>query len=179
VNVFEEIKWRADILEVAGRYTELRRLGGRWRGKCPLHDDVRPSFVVWPDQGRWWCFACNTGGSVIDLVAATEGVSVREAAARLAAELGLSWGRPTRSTSPRLHEPTEAERRATERRWRATHQAWKDLYWWAKGDELAAEWCRLYDELRADPFCDDAARKWQRLNVIDEQLTRLDEWRHA
>ncbi len=41
----------------------------RWKAHCPLpgHDDHRPSFVVYGDDDRGWCFGCSRGGDVISL----------------------------------------------------------------------------------------------------------------
>lgn len=36
---------------------------------CPFHDDRNPSMAVYRRQGRAWCFACNTGGDVLDITA--------------------------------------------------------------------------------------------------------------
>ena len=56
----------------------LRRRGAQWHREgprlvtnCPLHDDAHPSFTVYPD-GRWYCFSCQQGGDLPDLVAALE-----------------------------------------------------------------------------------------------------------
>ena len=46
-----------DLATVAGRYTELRRAGpSRLKGRCPLHEERTPSFYVYEDTQRWWCF---------------------------------------------------------------------------------------------------------------------------
>jgi len=37
---------------------------------CPLHGDGRdrfPSGRLYPDQGKYWCFGCNTGGDIFQL----------------------------------------------------------------------------------------------------------------
>lgn len=41
----------------------------RWKAHCPLpgHEDRTPSFVIYSDHGRAWCFGCNRGGDVITL----------------------------------------------------------------------------------------------------------------
>lgn len=175
MSIFEEIKLRVNILDVAERYTRVKKLGRYWRGRCPLHDDRLPSFAVWPEKGRWWCFACNTGGSVIDLVAQVEGVSPQEAARRLAEELGLPWGRSLR---PEKWQPlTDLERRRRDRLWDRIEADWRDLYWWAAGDQLASRWCQIRDELLRDPFCDEAAKKWQELTIIDLKLDILNIWK--
>ena len=56
-------------------------------GRCPLHEDSRPSFVCYPD-GRFFCFGCLQWGDAVDLITRVERVPVGEAAARLAREFG-------------------------------------------------------------------------------------------
>jgi len=66
---------------VEGRGIELRRHGADLVGLCPFHDDHEPSLVVSPDKNLWHCLgACQAGGSVIDWVMKSEGVSFRHAA---------------------------------------------------------------------------------------------------
>jgi DNA primase len=49
-------------------------------GRCPLHNDKTPSLVITPSKGLWHCLgACQVGGSVVDWVMKTEGVSFRHA----------------------------------------------------------------------------------------------------
>jgi DNA primase catalytic core len=65
---------------VAARGVELRRHGKDLLGHCPFHDDRDPSLVVSPEKNLWHCLgACQTGGSVIDWVMKSEGVSFRHA----------------------------------------------------------------------------------------------------
>lgn len=49
----------------------------RWRAACPLrgHDDRTPSFMVYGDDDRAWCFGCNRGGDVIALTGYALGLS--------------------------------------------------------------------------------------------------------
>jgi len=79
----------AEILpEVASRYTRLRRVGTRWVGLCPLHQEKHPSFVVYPD-GHFHCFGCGRHGGLAVLVAEVEGISRKEAVRRIAEEFGI------------------------------------------------------------------------------------------
>ncbi len=65
---------------VRSRGIELSRHGADLLGLCPFHDDKEPSLVVTPSKGLWHCLgACGEGGSVIDWVMKTEGVSFRHA----------------------------------------------------------------------------------------------------
>lgn len=59
---------------------ELRRHGSDLMGRCPFHEDREPSFVISPEKNLWHCLgACQSGGSVIDWVMKTRGVSFRHA----------------------------------------------------------------------------------------------------
>ncbi len=58
-------------------------------GRCPFHDDKTPSLVVSPKTNLWHCLgACQAGGSVIDWVMRSDGVSFREAVERLREQTG-------------------------------------------------------------------------------------------
>src|SRR5215472_15402221 len=60
---------------------ELKRHGADLLGLCPFHDDHEPSLVISPKKNLWHCLgACQTGGSVIDWVMKSRGVSFRHAA---------------------------------------------------------------------------------------------------
>jgi DNA primase len=66
----EVVRAAVPIVEIAQRYTALKPLSGKawFTGRCPLpdHDDLDPSFYIYP-PGRWWCYGCQRGGDVIDL----------------------------------------------------------------------------------------------------------------
>lgn len=71
---------------------ELRRAGEARVGPCPIHGSAKSSraFRISPDGRGWYCFgACRRGGSVIDLVAALEHCSIREAAEILRTRYGV------------------------------------------------------------------------------------------
>jgi DNA primase len=59
---------------------ELKRHGANLVGRCPFHDDHTPSLIVTPETNLWVCKGkCNMGGSTIDWVMKTQGVSFRHA----------------------------------------------------------------------------------------------------
>ena len=68
-TVFEAIKAAVPVEVLAARFTDLRPGGpNRLRGKCPIHDERTPSFVLSVDRQRWRCFgACAEGGDTITL----------------------------------------------------------------------------------------------------------------
>ena len=65
---------------VAAAGIELVRHGADLIGRCPFHEDHAPSLIVSPEKNLWHCLgACQTGGSAIDWVMRTRGVSFRHA----------------------------------------------------------------------------------------------------
>ena len=58
-QVTEEIRRRADLVEVVGQYVQLKSAGGdRFKACCPFHDEKTPSFYVSRDKGFYKCFGC-------------------------------------------------------------------------------------------------------------------------
>jgi DNA primase catalytic core len=68
----------AQLVQASG--VELKPVGQDLRGRCPFHDDDGPSLVVTPSKNLWHCLgACGIGGSPIDWVMKSQGVSFRHA----------------------------------------------------------------------------------------------------
>jgi DNA primase len=86
----EEIRLRADIAAVVGRYVKLKQSGQTLKGLCPFHKEKTPSFHVNQSRGFFHCFGCGKGGDVFTFVREIEGVSFPEALAMLAAETGVT-----------------------------------------------------------------------------------------
>lgn len=55
--------------------------GGNLVGRCPFHDDARPSFVVTPAKGLFRCMspACGATGNAIQFIMRKDGLSFRHA----------------------------------------------------------------------------------------------------
>jgi CHC2 zinc finger len=53
----------------AATVTELKTAGLRLVGSCPNpnHEDDTPSFTVYTESSRWYCFGCSRGGDLLDL----------------------------------------------------------------------------------------------------------------
>lgn len=88
-STIAEIRSRADIVGLIGRYVELKQAGRNWRGLCPFHNEKTPSFNVSPDRQIFHCFGCQEGGDVIAFLIKHSGLSFPEAARQLASELGI------------------------------------------------------------------------------------------
>ena len=90
---------------VEARGVKLTRTGANLIGLCCLHDDHEPSLVVDPEKNLWHCLgACQAGGSVIDWVMKSEGVSFRHAVELLrnGAPLRQLGAPPTRARVAKL-----------------------------------------------------------------------------
>lgn len=68
-GVSEEQITRAKEVPIENFYTGiLKKSSTRATGICPFHNETHGSFVIYLEQNSFWCFSCNTGGSVIDFV---------------------------------------------------------------------------------------------------------------
>ena len=90
MGVVDEVKDRLDIVEVISSYLNLEKSGRNFKALCPFHNEKTPSFVVFPESQRWYCFgACNDGGDVFNFVMRMEGWTFRTALEELAARAGV------------------------------------------------------------------------------------------
>ena len=70
----EAVKAAANIVDLVEARTRLRKVGARYTGLCPFHQEKTPSFSVSPDRGTYHCFGCGVGGDSITFVRETEGL---------------------------------------------------------------------------------------------------------
>jgi len=73
------VKAAADMVEIVGARTQLRRTGAQWSGRCPFHEEKTPSFSVDPVGKLYHCFGCGKGGDLITFVQETEGLDFVQA----------------------------------------------------------------------------------------------------
>jgi len=85
----EQIRSRADIAAVIGRYVNLKGSGQILKGLCPFHKEKTPSFQVNPVKGFFYCFGCRKGGDVFTFLQEIEGVAFFDALKMLAEETGV------------------------------------------------------------------------------------------
>lgn len=88
-HVIEEVRRRADIVEVVSSYLPLKKAGANYRALCPFHQEKSPSFNVNPQRQIFHCFGCGEGGNVITFVMKREGLPFPEAVRSLAARYGI------------------------------------------------------------------------------------------
>ncbi|MGH7932921.1 MAG: DNA primase [Candidatus Binataceae bacterium] len=86
----EEVRARADIVEIVGAQVRLKRAGRNFIGLCPFHNEKTPSFTVNGERGFFHCFGCGAGGTVFDFVMRTEAMNFAEALHSLAGRYGIT-----------------------------------------------------------------------------------------
>ena len=86
----EEVRSRADIVEIVGAHVRLRRAGRNFVGLCPFHNEKTPSFSVNAERGFFHCFGCGAGGSVFNFIMRVEGLTFPEAVRSLARKYAVT-----------------------------------------------------------------------------------------
>ncbi|MFZ4479116.1 MAG: DNA primase [Rhodoferax sp.] len=85
----QELVARADVVEVVGRYVQLKKGGANFMGLCPFHGEKSPSFSVSPAKQFYHCFGCGKNGNVISFLMDHAGMTFVEAVKDLAQQYGL------------------------------------------------------------------------------------------
>ena len=87
--VIDEIRGRADIVEVVSSVLPLKRAGSNYRALCPFHTEKTPSFNVNQDKQIFHCFGCGEGGNVFSFLMKYENLTFPEAIRSLAERYGV------------------------------------------------------------------------------------------
>lgn len=88
-SFLQELKARSDLAEIAASYVDLKRSGRNLVGLCPFHSEKTPSFYIYPEEGNFYCFGCETGGDVITFIRRIENLDYMEAVRFLAQRAGI------------------------------------------------------------------------------------------
>ena len=81
---------RVDIVDVVGKYVQLKKGGANFMGLCPFHNEKSPSFTVSPTKQFYHCFGCGAHGTAIGFLMEHAGLSFPEAVGELAQSVGLT-----------------------------------------------------------------------------------------
>jgi DNA primase len=92
----------ADMVAVVSARTQLRKVGSRYSGRCPFHEERTPSFSVNPVDKLYYCFGCGKGGDLITFVRETEQLDFAEALEWLAERFRVTLD--YEETSPQVEE---------------------------------------------------------------------------
>jgi DNA primase len=89
-SFLQDLLNRVDIVDVVGRYVQLKKGGANFMGLCPFHNEKSPSFTVSPTKQFYHCFGCGTHGTAIGFLMEHVGLTFPEAVNELAQSVGLS-----------------------------------------------------------------------------------------
>jgi DNA primase len=85
----QEVRDRADIVEIVGEVVPLKKAGREYKANCPFHEEKTPSFWVNPDKGVYHCFGCGASGDAIEFVIRRMGLDFTEAVKHVAGRAGV------------------------------------------------------------------------------------------
>jgi DNA primase len=88
-EIVEEIRARADIVDVIGEFVALKKAGKEFKANCPFHEERTPSFHVVPDKGFFKCFGCGQSGDVFKFLMERQGMDFVEAVKHVAGRAGV------------------------------------------------------------------------------------------
>jgi len=80
---------RVDIVDVVGRYVQLKKTGANFQGLCPFHNEKSPSFTVSPTKQFYHCFGCSAHGTSIGFLMEYSGMGFVDAVKDLAQGVGM------------------------------------------------------------------------------------------
>ncbi|MGD9772853.1 DNA primase [Diaphorobacter sp.] len=107
-SFIQELLARVDVVDVVGRYVQLKKSGANFMGLCPFHGEKSPSFSVSPSKQFFHCFGCGKNGNAIGFLMDHAGMGFVEAVQDLAQQAGLQV--PQDDVSPQERERAAAQR---------------------------------------------------------------------
>src|SRR3712207_859927 len=115
-DTLEDIKQRADIVDIVARYTALGKRGKDYMGLCPFHDEKTPSFSVSPSKQLYYCFGCHAGGDTVKFLMEVNQTSFHDVVLELARNYGVrvryeDGSVEDDSPHPLIHSSTHPRRR--------------------------------------------------------------------
>src|SRR5213080_1114791 len=88
-TLLDEIRTGVDIVELVGRFVNLRKAGVNYKGLCPFHAEKTPSFTVNPKRGIFHCFGCGAGGDAFGFLMRHDRLGFPEAVRALGERVGV------------------------------------------------------------------------------------------
>jgi DNA primase len=112
-SFIQELINRTDVVEVVGRYVQLKKGGANYMGLCPFHGEKSPSFSVSPAKQFFHCFGCGKNGNAIGFLMEHGGMSFIEAVKDLAQSYGLQVPEDDADPAERQRAQQQRQRQAT------------------------------------------------------------------
>lgn len=89
-SFLQDLLNRVDIVDVVGKYVQLKKGGANFMGLCPFHNEKSPSFTVSPTKQFYHCFGCGAHGTAIGFLMEHAGLSFPEAVNELSQSVGMT-----------------------------------------------------------------------------------------
>ena len=89
-SFIQDLLNRVDIVDVVGRYVQLKKGGANFSGLCPFHNEKSPSFTVSPTKQFYHCFGCGAHGTAIGFLMEYSGLGFVESVKDLAQNVGMT-----------------------------------------------------------------------------------------
>jgi DNA primase len=112
-SFIQELLARADVVEIVGRYVQLKKGGANFMGLCPFHSEKSPSFSVSPTKQFYHCFGCGKNGNAISFLMEHAGMNFVEAVKDLAQQYGMQVPEEESSPEDRARAAQQREKQAT------------------------------------------------------------------
>ena len=109
----QELLARADIVDIVGRYVQLKKGGANFMGLCPFHGEKSPSFSVSPSKQFFHCFGCGKNGNAIGFLMDHAGMTFVEAVQDLAQQFGMQVPQEDASPQDRARAQEQKEKQHT------------------------------------------------------------------
>ncbi|MGI9627239.1 MAG: DNA primase [Longimicrobiales bacterium] len=95
-DVVEEVRARADIVDIIGEFVQLKKAGKDYKGLSPFQDERTPSFYVVPAKGFFHDFSSGESGDVFSFLMKHQGMSFLDAVKFVGARSGVEVREVTR-----------------------------------------------------------------------------------
>ncbi len=104
-ETIEEVKQRADIVDVISGRVILKKRGKEFVGLCPFHDEKSPSFTVNQAKQMYYCFGCGAGGNAFKFLMELDKRSFSE----VVLELAKNYQVPVKTVEPEQRQELQRQ----------------------------------------------------------------------
>ena len=173
MNQFESVRAAVPLRDAAKHYGLTVSRNGMTC--CPFHEDRHPSLKM--NEDYFFCFGCGASGDVIDFTARLFGISLKDAATKLAADFGISA--ETKQVSIRQNPSRLEELRCRRALTAYLHllKEWKTRYAPKTPedslDDRFVESCQQYDRIAELLEMLDEASSTQRSHTVSTLTTKI------
>ena len=112
-SFIQELLSRVDVVEVVGRYVQLKKGGANFMGLCPFHGEKSPSFTVSPTKQFFHCFGCGKNGNAVGFLMDHAGMTFIEAVKDLAQQTGMTVPEDDLSPQDRAKAAAQKQKQTT------------------------------------------------------------------